>query len=181
MSMYWLCIPVYLTLIRVGTLPRTLWTPPPPRIQRTPNRRHFERGRNYSCVLRLSPVILTYMMTPWTGSSVRIIGALWRKISAHRLISSERACYAGLWCFLFCLLNKLMHVQTVVLPVIWDVITLMWRHCNVSYVSSHGVRVKCCSPCHNFSVARVPWRPNRKWTNIPRVAKSISILCDIEE
>ena len=75
-----------------------------------------------------------------------------------------------------------MHAQTVVLPVIWDVTTLMWRHCNVSYVSSHGMRVKCCSQCLNFSFDRVPAMTSKqKMTNIQRVAKSTSISCDIEE
>ena len=77
-----------------------------------------------------------------------------RKTRAHHWMSSEKACDAELWCFLCCWLNKLMHA--VVLSVISDVITLTWRHRNVSYVSSHGVIMKCCSPCLNFPCARMP-------------------------
>ena len=70
-----------------------------------------------------------------------------------------------------------MHAQTVVLPVIWDAITLMWRHCNVSYVSSHGVRVKCFSPYLNFSVARVPAMTSKQKMN--QYPKSSEIDIDI--
>ena len=75
-----------------------------------------------------------------------------------------------------------MHAQTVVLLVIWDGITLMWRHCNVSYVSLHDVRVKCCSPCLNFSCTWVPaMKSKQKMNQYSRVAKSTSILCHIDE
>ena len=55
MPMCCLCIPVYLTLIRVATLPRTIWTDP--RIQRTQIDAILKEGATDSCVLRLSPVV----------------------------------------------------------------------------------------------------------------------------
>ena len=65
----------------------------------------------------------------------------------------------------FSRLNKVMHAQIVVLPVIWNVITVMWRHCNVSYVFSHAVRVKCFFTCLNFSFAGVPAMTSKQKMN----------------
>ena len=48
------CISVYLTLIRVATLPRTIWTGP--RIQRTRIDAILKVGATDSCAHRLSPV-----------------------------------------------------------------------------------------------------------------------------
>ena len=54
MSVCWLCIQVYLILIRVATLPRTPWTGP--RIQRMRIDAILKEDTTNSCVLRFSPV-----------------------------------------------------------------------------------------------------------------------------
>ena len=65
-----------------------------------------------------------------TGWKINDLDQIWARLLDRSQLSNP----SDLPC---CYLNKLMHAQRVVLPVIWDVITLMWCHCNVSYVSSH--------------------------------------------
>ena len=55
MPMCCLYIPIYLTLIRVATLPGTIWTGP--RIQRTRIDAILKVGATDSCAHRLSPVL----------------------------------------------------------------------------------------------------------------------------
>ena len=48
----------------------------------------------------------------------------------HSPMVSSHAGSSMLWCFLFCLFKQVVK-QTIELPVIWDAMILIWRHCNV--------------------------------------------------
>ena len=48
----------------------------------------------------------------------------------HSPMVSSHAGSSMFWCFLFCLFKQVVK-QTIELPVIWDAMMLIWRHCNV--------------------------------------------------
>ena len=91
MPMCWLCIPLYLTLIRVVTFTRTIWTGP--RIQRTRIDPILKVGATDSCAHRLSPVtpvnfpgsrlsaaacLSRMRLTVFQATATRPVMSLWR-------------------------------------------------------------------------------------------------------
>ena len=91
------------------------------------------RHKPYACqsLCRTSKYVLDRVrrVTSWQGTlSAQLV--FWEgKPPVTGGFPSQRASYTELWCSLWCT-PELRIEHTVELPVIWDAITSMWRHCN---------------------------------------------------
>ena len=76
--------------------------------------------------------ITSYMTTSRYGNAFRITGLWWGKSSGHLRIplTKDQQC---LRLTSLCCLSEQAVEQTVQLTMIWDAITLMWGHCNVTF------------------------------------------------
>ena len=118
----------------------------------------------YQVVLKGAPKIV---IMSWHGNAFRITGVLWEKPP----VISKFPC--GAFVFLGISLNKLLN--TLDGYVIWDLITLIWRHFNVRRVNVHS-RIghdHCSVPVMRYA-ARWPlsllWRHNGRdgfWNHQP--------------
>ena len=83
--------------------------------------------------------VLTWICFPHYWPFVRGIhlshgtGPLWGESNCPQWISLQKSNNVELWCSLWCLLAQ-MFEQTMDLPVIWDVITVILHHHNQSYI-----------------------------------------------
>ena len=72
-----------------------------------------------------SPAMCVYIMTSWHGNTFCITGPLWRESTGQQWVPFKKGLQCGPLVF------SLAVEQTVELPVIWDTMALLWRHCNV--------------------------------------------------
>ena len=92
----------------------------------------------YDDELRLG--LAPFMMKSWLGSTFFVIGTVWgvstcgfpsqRASSDWQIPLTNGAVIVELWCLL-CSYSKQAVEQTVEQTVIWEVMILMWCHCNV--------------------------------------------------
>ena len=69
-------------------------------------------------------------MMSWNGNVFHVTCFLWGESISHQWIPPTKASNAGLWCFPWCV-PEITAEQFVELPVIWDAMMVMWRHCIV--------------------------------------------------
>ena len=74
---------------------------------------------SFQCLLPIHTKQL-FMMPSWNGDASCNTGLLWGKYSS----------YAELWCIICCLTAQYFE-QILQFGLIWDAVSLMWRHCNV--------------------------------------------------
>ena len=71
----------------------------------------------------------------------------------HRWIPLRKDQWCELWCFLYCYLEQAVE-QTAGLPVIWDVMTILWRYC---YDGSPVCKWAHCPACRTYEIATRFW------------------------
>ena len=72
-----------------------------------------------------------FMLTSSNKNIFRVTGPLWEESTGHRWIPLTKASDAEPWCFLWCAPQQTVE-QRVELPVIWEFMISMWRHCNAT-------------------------------------------------
>ena len=81
-------------------------------------------------------------------------GPLWVESTDHRWIPLTNASVADLWCFFWRAPEQKVE-PTPNLPVIWDAIPFMWRHCNDFMKSCFTSRDRACFCYHKLKVSYI--------------------------
>ena len=69
-------------------------------------------------------------ITAWHGNTCHIIGLLCGESTGHQWIPHKMSKWCGALVFSLFLFEQYVE-QTVKLPVVWDIMMLMWHHCTV--------------------------------------------------
>ena len=77
------------------------------------------------------------MMTSWHWNIFGVAGPLRGETTVHRWFSSLRASYAQDWYFPWGTPEQTFE-RTVDIPLIWDAMKFMWRHCNIWHGTDIG-------------------------------------------
>ena len=119
------------------------------------------------------------MLAPWTLLS----GALrWLKQNTNKSLINWRKApqlspsqsYGASGCFLWCQ-PKQMTKQTVELPLIWDVMMLVWHHCNVEIILGMGSANE--SQHYNVTLSLIGWAHTQNYhCNVKKELKGFDPL-----
>ena len=91
----------------------------------------LQSGISFQCVPRVSGRHATVhsKVTSSNASIFLVTGILWGESTGHRWIPLTKASDAELWNFLWSVPDQTVE-QTIEIPVIWDAVALIIRHCN---------------------------------------------------